>query len=128
MKLPNAEECLMNIIWKCETAFMKDIMDYYPEPKPALTTIATLLKRLQYRNMISYRLFGNSRQYFPLVSKEEYFSRHLNNIVNNFFGSSALQFASFFASETKLSTKELKELRDLIDNEINKKEDDTLPV
>jgi len=128
MKLPNAEECLMNIIWKCETAFLKDIMMHYPEPKPAITTVATFLKRLQDRNMIAYRLFGNSRQYFPLVSKEEYFSRHLNDIVKNFFENSAMLFASFFAAETNLSAEELKELRDLIDNEINKKEDDTLPV
>jgi len=128
MKLPNAEEQLMKIIWKCETAFLKDIMVQYPEPKPAITTVATFLKRLQDRNMIAYRLFGNSRQYFPLISKEEYFSRHLNDIVKNFFENSAMQFASFFASETNLSAEELKEIRDLIDNEINKKKDDAISV
>ncbi|MCL2142586.1 MAG: BlaI/MecI/CopY family transcriptional regulator [Methanimicrococcus sp.] len=121
MKLPNAEEHLIKIIWKCETAFLKDIMEHYPDPKPALTTVATLLKRLQDRGMIAYRLFGNSRQYYPLVAKEDYFSKYLNDIVKNFFGNSALQFASFFTSETNLSTEELKELRNLIDTEIKKK-------
>ena len=121
MKLPNAEEHLMKIIWKCETAFLKEIMEHYPDPKPVPTTVATLLKRLQDRGVIAYRLFGNSRQYYPLIAKEDYFSRHLNDIVKDFFGNSALQFASFFASETNLSAEELKELRKLINNEIQKK-------
>ena len=122
MKIPNAEEQLMKIIWKCETAFMKDIMEAYPEPKPAVTTVATLLKRLQDRKVIAYRLFGNSRQYYPLIEKEEYFSRHVNDIVKNFFGDSALQFASFFTTTGNLSAKELEELKRLVEQEIERRE------
>jgi len=122
MKLPNAEEYLMNIIWKCETAFLKDIMEHYPEPKPAATTVATLLKRLQDRGVIAYRLFGNSRQYYPLVGKEDYFSRHVNDIVKNFFGNSALQFASFFTTTGNLSAKELEELKKIVEHEIKRRE------
>ena len=122
MKLPNAEEHLMKIIWKCETAFLKDIMEHYPEPKPAVTTVATLLKRLQERGVIAYRLFGNSRQYYPLVGKEDYFSRHVNDIVKNFFGNSALQFASFFTATGNLSAKELEELKKIVEHEIKRRE------
>ena len=122
MKLPNAEEQLMKIIWKCETAFLKDIMEHYPEPKPAVTTVSTLLKRLQDREVIAYRLFGNSRQYYPLVGKEDYFSRHVNDIVKNFFGNSALQFASFFTTTGNLSAKELEELKIIVEHEIKRRE------
>jgi len=122
MKLPNAEEYLMNIIWKCETAFLKDIMEHYPEPKPAATTVATLLKRLQDRGVVAYRLFGNSRQYYPLVGKEDYFSRHVNDIIKNFFGNSALQFASFFTSTGNLSAKELEDLKKIVELEIKRRE------
>ena len=122
MKLPNAEEHLMKIIWKCETAFLKDIMDHYPKPKPAATTVATLLKRLQDRGVIAYRLFGNSRQYYPLLGKEEYFSNHVNDIVKNFFGDSALQFASFFTTTGNLSAKELEELKKIVEREIKRRE------
>ena len=122
MKIPNAEEQLMKIIWKCETAFLKDIMEAYPEPKPAVTTVATLLKRLQDRKVIAYRLFGNSRQYYPLIEKEEYFSRHVNDIVKNFFGDSALQFASFFTTTGNLSAEELEELKRLVEQEIERRE------
>jgi predicted transcriptional regulator len=122
MKLPNAEEQLMKIIWKCETAFLKDIMDDYPEPKPAVTTVATLLKRLQDREVIAYRLFGNSRQYYPLIGKEAYFSKHVNGIVKDFFGDSALQFASFFTTTGNLSAKELEDLKKIVQTEIERRE------
>ena len=121
MKLPNTEEYLMKIIWKRETPFMRDIMGDYPEPKPAVTTVATLLKRLQDRSVIAYRLFGNSRQYYPLISKEEYFSRRVNEIVKDFFGNSALQFASFFTTTGNLTEKELEDLKKIVEQEIKRR-------
>ncbi len=93
----------------------------YPEPKPATTTIATLLKRMTNKGFISYKLYGKSREYFPLVNKNDYFSKHVNNLIKSFFNNSASQFASFFTEETNLSEKELKELRKIINEQINKK-------
>ena len=100
---------------------MKDIVDAYPNPKPATTTIATLLKRMQNKGFIAYQVFGNSRQYYPLISKENYFSNEVNGIVKNFFGDSALQFASFFTTTSNLSVKELEELKKIIDQQIKDK-------
>ncbi|MBD0830867.1 BlaI/MecI/CopY family transcriptional regulator [Aestuariibaculum sediminum] len=121
MKLTKTEEELMNYLWKLEKAFMKDILDIYPEPKPATTTIATLLKRMADKGFIAYKLYGKSREYYPLVKKKDYFSKHVNALIKNFFNDSASQFASFFTKETNLSKKELEELKALIDSEIKKK-------
>jgi Predicted transcriptional regulator len=121
MKLSKSEEQLMEIIWNRETAFMKDLIEDYPEPKPAGTTIATLLKRMQNKGVIAYRVFGNSREYYPLISKKEYFSKHVNEIVKDFFGNSALQFASFFTTAGNLSEKELEELKKIVEQEIQRK-------
>ena len=117
-KLTDAEKELMEIIWQKKAAFMKDIMEEYPEPKPANTTIATLLKRMQNKDLIGYKTYGNSREYFPKVSKEVYFKEEMTSMIDKFFNSSASQFASFFTSNTKMSQTELKELRDLIDQKI----------
>ena len=117
-KLTDAEKDLMEIIWQQKAAFMKDIMEEYPEPKPANTTIATLLKRMQNKDLIGYKTYGNSREYFPKVSKEVYFKEEMTSMIDKFFNSSASQFASFFTSNTKMSQTELKELRDLIDQKI----------
>ena len=70
-KLTETEMTLMEILWQKEKVFMKDILEDYADPKPASTTIATLLKRMQNKDLVGYKLFGNSRQYFPKVKKEE---------------------------------------------------------
>jgi predicted transcriptional regulator len=121
MALSNSEEQLMQILWKQERAFMKDLIDAYPDPKPATTTVATLLKRMQDKNFVDYEQIGRSREYFPLVKKKDYFSKHVNGLIKNFFNNSPSQFASFFTEETNLTKKELENLKTLIDSEIKKK-------
>ncbi|MDY8134841.1 BlaI/MecI/CopY family transcriptional regulator [Aquimarina sp. 2201CG5-10] len=120
MHLSKAEEQLMKYLWKLEKAFMKDLLDAFPEPKPATTTVATLLKRMKDKGFVDYKLYGKSREYFPLVKKTDYFSKHVNGLIKNFFNDSASQFASFFTSETNLSTTELEELKKIVDQQIKK--------
>jgi len=98
--------------------FMKDLIDAYPEPKPANTTVATLLKRMRDKKFVDFVQYGRSREYFPLVKKTDYFSKQMNGLIKNFFNNSAAQFASFFTEETDLSEEELKELRKIIDERI----------
>lgn len=121
MQLSKTEEDLMNYLWKLEKAFMKDLLDAYPEPKPATTTVATLLKRMTDKGFIAYKLYGNSREYYPLVKKKDYFSKHVNGLIKNFFNDSASQFASFFTKETNLTKEELEDLKTLIDKELKNK-------
>ncbi|MBT8297417.1 MAG: BlaI/MecI/CopY family transcriptional regulator [Maribacter sp.] len=121
MQLSKTEEELMNILWKQQKAFLKDLLDAYPEPKPATTTIATLLKRMIDKGFVAYKSYGRSREYYPTVKKKDYFSKHVNGLIKNFFNDSASQFASFFTQETDLTKTELEDLKKLIDNEIKKK-------
>lgn len=121
MQLSKTEEQLMQYLWKLEKAFMKELLEAYPIPKPATTTVATLLKRMTTKGFISYKLYGKSRQYHPLVKKKDYFSKHVNGLIKNFFNDSASQFASFFTSETNLSKEELEDLKKLVDSELKKK-------
>ncbi len=118
MELSNSEEELMQILWKKEKAFMKDLVDAYPEPRPATTTVATLLKRMQDKNFVGYTQKGRSREYFPKVSKKSYFSKRMNGMIKSFFDNSTAQFASFFTSETDMTERELMELRKIIDERI----------
>ncbi len=120
-RLTDAEKELMEILWEKEKAFMKDLMEAYPEPKPAPTTIATLLKRMQNKKMVGFQTFGNSREYFPMVEKGKYFTKEMNGLIGKFFNSSVTQFASFFTANAQLSEKELLEIKKIIENEIEKK-------
>ena len=122
MKLSPTEETLMQHLWNREQAFMKDLIDAYEDPKPAATTIATLLKRMIDKEFVNYREYGNSREYYPTVSRNDYFAKHVNGLIKNFFNNSAAQFASFFTTQTNLSTTELETLKRLIDEQIQKKQ------
>lgn len=122
MKLSKTEEELMQHLWNLQKAFMKDLLECYPEPKPATTTVATLLKRMQDKGFVDYEQMGRSRQYYPLVKKSVYFSKHLNGLIRKFFDDSPSQFASFFASETDLTDSELEELREIVNKELEKRQ------
>lgn len=121
MQLSKAEEQLMLYLWKLEKAFMKDLIDSFPDPKPATTTLATLLKRMMDKGFVAYNQYGKSREYYPLVSKSDYSSKHVDKFIKNFFDDSASQFASFFTAEANLTNEELSELKKLIDQEIKKR-------
>lgn len=121
MKLTNAEEQIMKYLWILKKAYMKNILDQYPDPKPATTTVVTLLKRMIEKGYVSYNQHGNNREYYPLIKKTDYFSEHLSGLIKDFFNDSTSQFASFFATETKLNEKELYDLKEIIEKQLEKK-------
>lgn len=121
MQLTKAEEQLMHYLWSLEKAYMKDLLEAFPEPKPATTTVATLLKRMADKGFIGYNEFGKSREYFPLIKKEAYSKKEVTGFIKDFFNNSTAQFASFFTKETNMSTSELEELKKIIESELQKK-------
>jgi BlaI family transcriptional regulator, penicillinase repressor len=121
MHLTNAEEQIMKLLWRLDKAFIRDLLNEFPDPKPATTTVLTLIKRMIDKGFVGYKLYGNSREYYPLVKKTDYFSDHINVLIKDFFNNSTAQFASFFTNETNMNQEELKELRDLVDKKISSK-------
>ncbi|MGA2407053.1 MAG: BlaI/MecI/CopY family transcriptional regulator [Bacteroidales bacterium] len=121
MYLTNAEEQIMKLLWRLDRAFIRDLLNEFSDPKPASTTVLTLLKRMIDKGFVSYKQFGNSREYYPLIQKADYFSDHINGLIKDFFNNSTAQFASFFTNETDMSPEELKELRDIVDKKIASK-------
>jgi predicted transcriptional regulator len=122
MKLSKAEEQLMQYLWELEGAFLNELIEKYPEPRPASSTVATLLKRMKGKEFIDYEQMGRSRRYHPLVKKSDYFSKHINGLIQKYFNDSPATFASFFTKETDLSDEELEELQEIINSELKKRD------
>ncbi len=120
-ELTKAEEQVMQYLWKLNTAYLKDIVEEYPEPRPAYTTISTVVNVLVKKGVIDFELHGKSRQYRPAISKDSYTKQTFNGMLNTYFDNSTSQFASFFAQKNELTVDELKEIRALIDEQIEKK-------
>jgi BlaI family transcriptional regulator, penicillinase repressor len=119
-QLTKAEEQIMQILWKLEKAFVKDIMVYLPEPKPAYNTVSTIVRIMEKKGFVGYKAYGKTHEYFPLISKPEYTKKFLRGFVKDYFSNSYKQMVSFFAKDEKLSITEMEEMRRLIEEEINK--------
>jgi BlaI family transcriptional regulator, penicillinase repressor len=119
-KLTKAEEQIMQILWKLEKAFVKDIIVHLPEPKPAYNTVSTIIRIMEKKGFVGYKAYGKTHEYFPAIGKEEYTRKYLRSFVEDYFSNSYKQMVSFFAREEKLSISEMEEMRRLIDEEIEK--------
>jgi predicted transcriptional regulator len=116
-ELTKAEEQVMQYLWTIEKGFLKDIVDQFPSPRPAYTTVSTVIRVLVKKGFIGYNTYGKIHEYYPLVSKSDYFQNHVKSIINNYFNGSAPKFASFFANE-QLNLSELEEIQKLIEEKI----------
>lgn len=116
-KLTRKEEELMKILWKLEKAFVKDIIEKYPDPKPHYNTISSLVRLLQEKGVIGFKQYGNTYQYFSLISKEEYRRSFMSQVVSDYFDNSYQSAVAFFVKEKGLTPEELDELVKLIKNQ-----------
>lgn len=114
--LTKAEIQIMNILWDMpEGGCVHDIMEHYEEPKPAYTTIATFMKILLNKKFVGYRKqTGKTHIYYPLMTKEEYTRRVMNEVKDNFFGGSGSSLLKFFVREERLTEEEIEELIQMV--------------
>jgi BlaI family transcriptional regulator, penicillinase repressor len=104
------EEEVMNFFWEKGELFVKQILEFYPEPKPHYNTISTMVRTLEEKGFLGYHIFGNTYQYYPLISKEENNRTNLSSTIKKYFGNSYKRVISTLIEEEDLSIEELKEL------------------
>jgi BlaI family transcriptional regulator, penicillinase repressor len=114
-KLTNKEEEVMHILWNLEKAFVKDVLAEVKDDKPHYNTYSTIIRNLEEKGYVGHTAFGNTHQYFPVITKEEYRTGFMSNAIENYFGNSYKSMVSFFAREEKISAEELREILDMIE-------------
>jgi len=105
--LTKAEEQIMQAIWKLDKAFLREIIDELPNPKPHQNTVATILKILIEKEFVAVTVFGRMHQYYPLVTKDAYSKGSIKNLVKGYFEGSFSNAVSFMVKENNLSIEEL---------------------
>ncbi len=108
--LTKAEEQVMQVLWKLEKAFLRDVVEAMPAPKPHQNTVATLLKILVEKNFVAIHVLGRQHQYYPLLSKEDYSKRTMKQLVKGYFEGSFSNVVSFLVKENNISVEELEVL------------------
>jgi BlaI family transcriptional regulator, penicillinase repressor len=119
-ELTRAEESIMQILWDIEKGFVKDILEKMSEPKPAYNTVSTLVRILERKGFVSHKAYGKSHEYFPIVSKDEYRSFSIKNLLSGYFGNSFSKLASFFAKDKNLDMKEIEKILSEVKDDVKK--------
>lgn len=114
-KLTNKEEEIMHILWKLEKAFVKDVLSEVKDDKPHYNTLSTIIRNLEDKGYVGHTAYGNTHQYYPVVTKEEYRKGFMSNAIENYFNNSYKSMISFFAKEEKISAEELREILNMIE-------------
>lgn len=120
-QLTKAEEEIMQVLWDLKHAFVKDIIDVLPEPKPHYNTVSTIVKILEDKGFAAHESFGKSNRYYTLVPKEEYSKNSMSQFVGKYFDGSFANMLSFFAKEKDISVQELEEVLKEIKNQSSSK-------
>jgi BlaI family penicillinase repressor len=114
-KLTNKEEEIMHILWKLKKAFVKEVMAEITEDQPHYNTLSTIIRNLEEKGYVSYNAFGNTHQYYPIVTLEDFRKRFMSTAIDNYFNSSYKNMVSFFAKEQKITAAELREILAMIE-------------
>ena len=115
--LTRAEERLMQSIWELNGPFLvRDLVERLPD-KPPYTTVSSVVRILAAKGFLGYKAYGRTHEYYPLVAREDYRRRGLQQLLEAYFDGSASSLLSFMAREEQLSARDLDELRNLLNTE-----------
>ena len=116
-ELTKAEDQVMQILWKLQKGFVKDIIDEMPGPKPAYNTVSTIVRILENKGFVDHKAYGKTHEYFPVITRDKYTKFYLNNLIKGYFNGSFQNLVSFFAKENKMDVHELEKLLNEIKNQ-----------
>ena len=122
IQLTRAEEQIMQVLWTLQETTVQDVREKFDDPKPARTTIASVLNILENKGFATHKSFGRVNVYYPVVAKNEYSKTQLFGMIKNYFNNSLPAMVSFFAKEKNLSMEELDELLEETKKELMQEE------
>jgi BlaI family penicillinase repressor len=108
--LTKAEEQVMQILWELKEAFVKELLEQFPDPKPAYNTVSTIVRILEKKGFVSHRSYGKSHQYYPLVTREAYRNERFSHLMKDYFNNSLQQVLSHFGKNRKMDIQEADEI------------------
>jgi BlaI family transcriptional regulator, penicillinase repressor len=123
-ELTRAEEQIMQVLWSLGKAYVKDIIERLPPPKPAYNTVSTIVRILERKGFVDHEAFGKTYLYRPLITKKVYTQAFLKSFVKDYFDDSYQELVSFFAKDKDLTVAELEEILASLREEIRKQKAD----
>jgi predicted transcriptional regulator len=119
--LTKAEEQVMQYLWEMNGGFVREVIECYPDPKPAYNTVSTIVRILESKDFLIHKAFGKSHKYIPVISKEDYRAYTAEKVVKGYFDGSAKNLVSYFIKEKGMDTSDLNEILKIIEAAKSKK-------
>lgn len=113
------EEEAMNIFWEHGPQFVREMLEFYEEPKPHFNTLSTVVRTLEEKGYVAHRSVGTSYQYYAAITAEQYHKKTLSSVISRYFSGSYINAISALVKEEKISDEELEELKRLIEDRRN---------
>ncbi len=104
------EEEVMELFWEKGPLFVKQLLEFYEEPRPHFNTLSTVVRGLEEKGFLGHTAYGNSYQYYPVVTKEDFKRKTLKGVISKYFNNSYMGVVSSLVKEEEISIEELKEL------------------
>ena len=104
------EEEIMGFFWERGPMFVKEMVELYDEPRPHFNTLSTFVRGLEEKGYVAHRAFGNTYQYYAVVSREDFKKKTLKGVISKYFNNSYLGLVSSLVKEEDISLDELKDL------------------
>ena len=114
-RLTAREEEIMGYFWTKGPLFVKQLLEFYDEPRPHFNTLSTIVRGLEEKGFLAHHTFGNTYHY-AAVTEADYSRSTLKNVIAKYFNNSYLGVISSLVKEEEISVEELKELIESIDN------------
>lgn len=115
-KLTAKEEEIMQVLWKLDRTFVKDMLPYFSDPPLHYNTVSTIVRNLEEKGFVGHKTYGNTHEYYPIISKEAYQNGFvLKRVVADYFDNSYKSLVSYFAQNEKISADELREILNMIE-------------
>ena len=109
--LTKAEMQVMNALWDMpDGGCIHDIIEKYPEPKPAYNTVLTFLRILKEKGFVTSEPTGKQHRFYPAILRGEYTRNYMRNVKDSLCRGSATDLVNFFVKEENLSAEEIDEL------------------
>lgn len=120
-ELTAKEEEVMRNFWDKGALFVKQLLEFYPDPKPHFNTLSTYVRSLEEKGFLSHESFGSTYRYYCVIGEEEYRTGTLKNIVKKYFDNSYLSVVSSLIKEQDLTVTEVRRLLDEVERLHDKK-------
>jgi predicted transcriptional regulator len=114
--LGDLQHAIMAVLWARGEATTADAHEALREERGlALTTIATMLRKMEDKGLVAHRADGRQFVYRPLVSEDQVRRSMVGELVGRLFGGDPRALVAHLVSENEIDPEELDDLRQRLD-------------